>query len=186
MISRDKDRCIGYLLFNRVVVPDFTCANEIYWNGFYGSFFGVAKPKEKGIKAPLELSLLEALYLLENRRIIVRRGDEEVSTEELYKYSVDVVPRFKELYLVYKDLRDKGFVVRRGLKFGCDYLVYEYGPGIDHAPYGVQVMRFDEEFDPVDLVRMGRLIHSVRKKLVIALTDGQGRIEYLILKWWRP
>ncbi len=182
----EEKLCRGTLLFNRVVVLDVECSNEIYWNGYYGSFFGVAKPREKNINAPLELSLLEALYLLENNVIEVYAGDKRISADELREYSLKIIPRFKELYIVYRDLRDKGYVVRRGLKFGCDYLVYEYGPGIDHAPYGVQVFRFNEEFDPIDLVRMGRLLHSVRKKLILALTDGEKHIEYIILRWWRP
>lgn len=182
----EEKLCRGTLLFNRVVVLDVECSNEIYWNGYYGSFFGVAKPREKNINAPLELSLLEALYLLENNVIEVYAGDKRISADDLREYSLKIIPRFKELYIVYRDLRDKGYVVRRGLKFGCDYLVYEYGPGIDHAPYGVQVFRFNEEFDPIDLVRMGRLLHSVRKKLILALTDGEKHIEYIILRWWRP
>ena len=182
----EKRICKGTLLFNRVVVLDIECSNKIYWNGYYGTFFGVAKPKEKPVNAPLELSLLEALYLLENNMIEIYAGDERVSPEILRRHCLKIIPRFRELYIVYKDLRDKGYVVRRGLKFGCDYLVYEYGPGIDHAPYGVQVLKINEEFDPIDLVRMGRLLHSVRKKLVIALTDGIKHVDYIILRWWRP
>ena len=43
-------------------------------------------------------------------------------------------------YLVFKKLRDVGYVVSPGIKFGCDFAVYEHGPGIDHAPYLVQVV----------------------------------------------
>ncbi len=179
-------KCKGFLLYNRVIIPDPYCANKIYWNGFYGTFLGVAKPRSKDIKAPLELSLIEALYLVEKNVIEVYYGEERVDAEKLRKYSEENIPRFNELYKVYKDLREKGFVLRRGLKFGCDYLVYEYGPGIDHAPYGVQVMRGDEKIDPIDLVRMGRLLHSVRKDFVIALYTSSGELKYLLLKWWKP
>ncbi len=183
----ENNLCRGFLLFNRVVIVDKECANKIYWNGYYGSFLGVPKPKKKNIESPLELSLLEALYLLSKNRLIVLSGDREVSYEELLDYSAKVIPRFKELYIVYRDLREKGFVVRRGLKFGCDYLVYEYGPGIDHAPWGVQVFREDEELDPIDLVRMGRLLHSVRKKLILAITNPEkSNVKYIKLEWWRP
>lgn len=184
--SVEKKICRGTLLFNRVVILDIECSNKIYWNGYYGTFFGVAKPKEKPVNAPLELSLLEALYLLENNMIDVYVGDKKISPEVLKKHCFKTISRFMELYVVYKNLRDKGYVVRRGLKFGCDYLVYEYGPGVDHAPYGVQVLKINEKFDPINLVRMGRLLHSVRKKLIIALTDGNKSINYIILRWWRP
>ncbi len=177
--------CRGYLLYNRVVVLDTECANKVYWSGYYGSYLGVPKPREKNIYAPLELSLLEALYLVENGLLEVCSGEKKLSPNELYMYAVENIPRFNELYRVYRELRRRGYVLRRGLKFGCDYLVYEYGPGIDHAPYGLHVFKPVEEIDPIDLVRMGRLLHSVRKKLVLAI-DYSDKIEYVLLKWWKP
>ncbi|MEM4564949.1 MAG: tRNA-intron lyase [Desulfurococcaceae archaeon] len=178
-------KCDGYLMYNRVVILDNECSNKMYWNGFYGSFLGVSKPKEKDIKAPLELSLVEALYLVEADKLRVYKGSRELSLKELEEYASMTVPRFSELYKVYKDLRKRGYVLRRGLKFGCDYLAYEHGPGIDHAPYGVQVVSMTSSVDPIDFVRMGRLLHSVRKKLIIAIVDRDVS-RYLLLKWWKP
>jgi len=43
----------------------------------------------------------------------------------------------------------------------------------------------DEIMDPIELVRMGRLLHSVRKKLIIAVYAG-GNILYQLLEWWKP
>jgi tRNA-intron endonuclease len=148
-------------------------------------FLGVQKPKEKNIQAPLELSIIEALYLLKNGLIDVYAGNRKLSIEDLYKVGIDRVEKFRELYIVYEDLRRRGFVVRRGLKFGCDYLVYRFGPGIDHAPFGVEVMSIDEEYDPISIVRMGRLLHSVRKKLIIAIVNGNN-IKYTLYSWWKP
>jgi len=133
-------KCISLLLHNRVIVPDPVCASEIYWTSFYGSLLGVEKPRSKSERAPLELSLIEALYLLEKKLLNVYVQGEDgltrLTPEQLYSIGLERVNRFRELYAVYKDLRERGFVVRRGLKFGCDYLVYRHGPGIDHAPYG--------------------------------------------------
>lgn len=103
----------------------------------------------------------------------------------MYERGLKVIEEFKELYLVYRDLRERGFVVRRGLKFGCDYLVYRFGPGIDHAPFGVEVLREEESYDPITIVRMGRLLHSVRKKLILAIVNGE-KIKYILLTWWKP
>nr|WP_237697108.1 tRNA-intron lyase [Desulfurococcus amylolyticus] len=157
----------------------------MYWDGYYGSFLGVSKPKDRSISAPLELSLIEALYLLKRGRIRVFQGDSSLNVEDLYSIAVGKIPRFEELYTVYNDLRSHGLIPRRGLKFGCDYLVYRHGPGIDHAPFGLQVFRTDEIIDPVELVRMGRLLHSVRKKLIIAIYTGNN-IVYHLLDWWKP
>ena len=45
-------------------------------------------------------------------------------------------------YVVFKKLRDLGYIVTPGIKFGCDFAVYEHGPGLrNHAPYLVQVVK---------------------------------------------
>ncbi|MGC8982447.1 MAG: tRNA-intron lyase [Desulfurococcaceae archaeon] len=173
------------MLYNRVVVFDYECANALYWNGYYGNFLGVSKPRSKDIKAPLELSLIEALYLLEKDLLRVFKGNAELSAKDLYELGASQIERFKALYDVYIDLRKRGFVVRRGLKFGCDYLLYRYGPGVDHAPFGVLVYNADDKVDPIELVRAGRLLHSVRKKLVVAIYD-KGYVKYSLLDWWKP
>jgi len=125
------------------------------------------------------------LYLLENSQITIVSGREKITKEQLLDIALRLIPRFRELYTVYKDLRERGFVVRRGLKFGVDYLVYKFGPGIDHAPYGVQVYGKNERIDPIDIVRMGRLLHSVKKKLIIAVV-GKDTIDYMLYSWWKP
>jgi len=129
--------------------------------------------------------MLEAVFLAEENVLEIYSGTRRLGIDELMNYSLRVIPRFEQLYLVYKDLRKRGFVVRRGLKFGCDYLVYRFGPGIDHAPYGVHVHDSRESIDPIEIVRMGRLLHSVRKKLILAITDRDG-IKYLLFTWWKP
>ncbi|MCY0868707.1 MAG: tRNA-intron lyase [Desulfurococcus sp.] len=177
--------CRGYVLYNRVVIPDFSCARKIYWNGYYGSFLGVSKPRDESITAPLELSLIEALYLVEEKRLKVLYEGSILNAEDVRRLGVERVPRFIELYAVYRDLREKKLIPRRGLKFGCDYLVYRRGPGVDHAPFGVQVYRAEEHVDPIELVRMGRLLHSVRKNLVIAIYTGSS-VLYHMLEWWKP
>jgi len=129
--------------------------------------------------------LIEALYLLEKKGLKIISSGKYIEKDELQDYAMKTIPRFRELYLVYRDLRERGFVVRRGLKFGCDYLAYRFGPGIDHAPFGIEVLRKDDNYEPIILVRMGRLLHSVRKKLILAIVDGE-KINYILLTWWKP
>ncbi len=128
------------------------------------------------------------MYLLEKNVIEIWSKGRRISKDELHSIASRLIEKFDELYTVYRDLRERGFVVRRGLKFGCDYLVYRFGPGIDHAPYGVEVLDLGEKFDPIAIVRMGRLLHSVRKKLILALVDtsNHNKINYVLFTWWKP
>ena len=88
--------------------------------------------------------------------------------------------------MVYKDLREHNLIVQPGIKFGCDFAVYERGPGIDHAPYLIQVKKPEETMDATEIVRAGRLATTVRKRFIVAIPDLKTKkIEYLIFKWWK-
>ncbi len=179
----------GLLVGFRVVVLDPGEATLLYNSGFYGKPLGVAKPRPgERLEAPLELDLIEAVYLAEKGLLEVRDAEGRVlGAEELSEWAGRAVQRFRQLYLVYRDLRDSGLVVRSGMKFGADFSVYYKGPGLEHAPYLVQVLSYREDINPLDLVRAGRLSHSVRKRLLIAAIDEETkRITYIMLKWSKP
>jgi tRNA-intron endonuclease len=174
----------GYLHGKSVIIPDTIQSKKLYTHGFYGKPLGVDKPGKTEWNAPLILSLLEALYLSE-------KGILEVySAEHDYVISIDhlkalLSDREKTLYVVYKDLRNRKLIVRSGLKFGSPFAVYRFGPGIDHAPFIVEVKEKSEVFDPIDIVRAGRLGHSVKKTYVVAIVSGS-KVSYIIFKWFKP
>lgn len=177
----------GQLVGIKVVVWDLKEAKKIYSLGFYGKPFGIRKPKGLDWNSPLELSILEAYYLVDKGVLKVYDGDRLVSPRELREYCEKHLERFSLLYPVYRELREKGYVVRSGLKFGCDFAVYERGPGIDHAPYIVHVMESSGEIDPIEIVRAGRLSHSVRKRFIVASVNNRtGEIKYIMFDWYRP
>lgn len=184
-MNSNLDKCTAILVNNRAIVPDYVCSNKLYWEGYFGGFFGVYKPRERKIESMLELSLIEALYLVEKGLINVVKDGKYVTPIELAEIGRSLVKGFDTLFKVYRDLRERGFIVRRGLKFGCHYLVYKFGPGIDHAPFGVEVQNVEDEYDPVTIVRLGRLLHSVKKKLVVAINSGN-KLEYILFSWWKP
>ena len=177
----------GTLVGLKVIVWSPEEAKEVYKLGFYGKPFGIRKPKGLEWEGPLELSLLEALYLVEKGILEVEHDGKVLDPTEFKRYCEEVLERFNLLYIVYKDLRDRGYIVRSGLKFGCDFAVYEKGPGIDHAPYLVHVLDSSEKIDPIEIVRAGRLSHSVRKRFIIACTNPKtGSVRYVMFKWYKP
>ncbi|RLF17441.1 MAG: tRNA-intron lyase [Thermoprotei archaeon] len=183
------DRIRAVLVGNRVIVFDEQRAYKLYEEGFYGKYVGISKPKmsEDEKRRPVELSLLEALYLLEKGRIeVVDINGNPVKYDKLLDIARANYDMFDEVYEVYKDLRSKGYVVRPGLKFGTTFAVYRYGPGIDHAPFLVHVMPFEAKLDPIEIIRAGRLSHSVRKRFIIAVVHPKTRrIHYYMFKWFK-
>jgi len=169
-----------------IIVWDVESGRELYREGFYGKPLGIAKPKTADFDAPLILDIIEAVYLAERERIGVYKDGKRLSPEELMEYAEKNYERFRERYLVYKDLRERGFVVTPGIKFGSDFAVYKLGPGLEHAPFIVQVKTPSENISALEIVRSGRLATTVRKHFTVAVADpSSGRVGYLLFEWWR-
>ena len=178
-------RVKGVLVGDAVLVLDDEEARSLYACGYYGQPLEVEKPRGADFEGPLRLSAIEAYYLYEKGVLEVRfRSGEEAGNA--LKEVIKSNPRFTKLYRVYKDLREKGFVVRTGLKFGADFAVYRLGPGIEHAPFIIHTYEYDTKFDPVELIRAGRLGHSVRKRFLLASVEPTGEPVYLMVDWFRP
>jgi tRNA-intron endonuclease len=93
---------------------------------------------------------------------------------------------FDNKYLVFQILRDRGYVVSPGIKFGCDFAVYEHGPGIDHAPYLVQVFKQKDYLTATGIVLAGRLATTVKKQFILALPRIKERkVDFIGFDWWR-
>ncbi len=179
---------VADFLGDRGIVWDSRHGTRLYSSGFFGQPVGIRKPKSPEFDRPLELSLLECAYLVDAGmlRVIDVSGQVPMTVDDLIRAGLLQSEEFYERFLVYKDLRRRGFVVRPGLKFGTDFAVYEHGPGIDHAPFLVHVIPQRKGVQPIDMVRAGRLATSVRKKFIIATVKESEEITYYSFVWHRP
>jgi tRNA-intron endonuclease len=173
---------------NFLVVWNPTDGSELFKMGFYGKPLGISKPKAPEFNVPLILDLMEGVYLAEKGIITVYEEVEKnkVDLRELRQRAKRLYEEFDEKYTVYNDLRNRGYVVIPGIKFGCDFAVYKHGPGLEHAPYMVSVKRDESEITATQTVKAGRLATTVRKRFVVAVPDSEGKeITYLIFKWFK-
>jgi len=187
-MAKQVETYTAELFGNRLVVWNTKEGSDLYKQGFYGKPVGIAKPKSNEFDTPLILGLIEGLYLLENKVIHVCRGAKKVrmSAKKLRKHAEEIYDGFELQYKVYKDLRERGYVVLPGIKYGCEYAIYERGPGIDHSPYLVSVKGPEENMTSTDIVRAGRLATSVRKKFIIAIPNTKTKkIQYLLFNWFK-
>jgi len=177
------------LIGTRLIVWDAKNGLDIYRSGFFGKPVGIPKPKpDQDFDVPLLLDLMEGLYLLEHQRISVIDGrtKEPVRKSVLLREARETYRGFSQAYQVYKDLRNKGYIVTPGIKFGADFAVYEHGPGIDHAPFIVSVEDPESIMGPFEVVRAGRLATTVRKQFIIAIPDTKlNEIRYLVFSWFK-
>ena len=175
------------LIENFLVVWNSTEGSELYKTAYYGKPLGIPKPKIPEFNVPLILDLMEGLYLAETDKIaIYEKEDIKVTLKKLRQKVRELYGEFEEKYAVYKDLRDSGLIVTPGIKFGCDFAVYKYGPGVEHAPYMVSVKKAGSNITATEIVKAGRLATTVRKRFIIAVPDmATGKAKYLIFKWFK-
>ena len=173
------------LIENRIIVWDIENSRKLFSQGYYGKPIGIPKPKIEEIDAPLILDLIEGLYLLENKKITITKFKQKITIEQLREICKKEVHEFDKKYIVYKNFRDKGYIINPGIKFGCDFAVYEKGPGIDHAPFLIQVYNRSESITPTGIVLAGRLATTVRKQFILAIPKGKDKVDFLALDWWK-
>lgn len=134
----------------------------------------------------LQLSLIEALYLLEKDKIKVNQDGKELSLDEMFGIIHD-----KGLfanYLVYRDLRNRGYIIKTGFKYGSEFRLYERGtsPGEGHSNYLVKVTSEKDHIPLKDLSSYVRVAHGVNKYLLLAVVDQENDITYYNIEWTRP
>ena len=134
----------------------------------------------------LQLSIIEALYLMEKGKLEVNIDSDDVSIEKLIKL-IRGQGSFTN-YIVFKDLRNRGYIVKTGFKYGSEFRLYERGksPGEGHSNYLVKVASENSKFMMSDLSSYVRVAHGVNKKLLFAVVDEENDITYYNVEWTRP
>lgn len=175
------------LVGKRVIVWDVQDGYELYNNGFFGKPLGVRKPQlGEEFRDPSELSFFETAYLLKKGRItLFNEQGKKLSLNEFIEHCKANYQYFEIKMKVYTYLRDLGYIVRPGLKFGVDFAVYIKGPGLEHSPYLVHIIEKDGKINPIELVRAGRLATTVRKNFVIA-TFIKNKLHFFVFNRYKP
>ena len=176
----------GRLTHDRVIVWDPEMSDLFYSEGFWGHPIGIEKPRPgEKYGAPLQLSLFEALFLLERGVLRVRSEEGELTAEDLRSKMGSLRREAEARYKVFSRWRELGYVVKPASKYGADFMIYEKGPGIDHAPYLCLVGRAEQKIAPVELIRAGRIATSVRKSLIISVVTNGAILSYKLV-WFKP
>ncbi|KAG5888763.1 hypothetical protein JTB14_021508 [Gonioctena quinquepunctata] len=158
-----------------IVVPDSDEEND--------DFFTNLKPEyqidKSGLKETVWLGLEEAFFLLESVKCLsITYNDNILSSEESWELFSETDPQFRQKYIVYHYYRAKNWVVKPGIKFGGDYLLYKQGPPFYHASYVVIIDVLDENLtrtasmstrsmDNMSVLSLNRLCETAGKELII-------------------
>ncbi|MBS3116236.1 tRNA-intron lyase [Candidatus Woesearchaeota archaeon] len=170
----------GILAGERVITESSDEAREFYNQSRFGTLSETGK---------VELSLLEALYLMEKGRLSVKsESRKQVPFESYVKKARKVEPNFWIRYGVFKDMRNRGYIIKTALKFGADFRVYDRGvkPGEDHARWIVFPVHEANVFTWHEFSAKNRVAHSTKKRLLLGVVDDENDVTYYEVKWMRP
>jgi len=145
--------------------------------------YGVAENEK------LTLTLCETLFLLTKGIIEVR----DKKTREDVGFQ-DILNRFESLdenawvkYLIYRDLRSRGYVAREGFGLGIDFRIYERGEyGKETAKYLVFGIQEGQPVSVEMLAQALKNVHGLKKSLVIAVISRRGEVVYYSLSQMAP
>lgn len=164
----------------RVITEDTDLARELFHQSAFGTILEDGK---------VQLSLTEALYLMEKKKITVFDGkNKQLDFPHFVTKASKAEPKFWIRYAVYKDMRNRGYVVKTALKFGADFRVYDRGikPGQDHARWIVYPVHEGEKYTWFDFAAKNRVAHSTKKRLMMGVVDDENDVTYWEIKWVRP
>ena len=165
---------------DKITTENSDPARELYNQSRYGALLESGR---------VQLSLIEALYLLDRKKIkVVDAKGKSVDFENLLKKGQKIDPNLFVRYAVFKDIRNKGYIIKTALKFGADFRVYDRGikPGEDHAKWIVFPVHEGSTLTWHEFSAKNRVAHSTKKRLLMAIVDDENDVTYYSVAWIRP
>lgn len=149
---------------------------------YESSRFG--EPKE----GKIYYSVVEALYLLEKGRVHVYKAKKNLSINSFTHEAQLIENNFHTRFVVFRDMRNRGYILKTALKFGADFRVYERGvkPGEDHAKWILYPVFESAGLTWHEFAAKNRVAHSTKKNLLIAIVDDENDVTYYEIAWKRP
>lgn len=175
-----KPTVVATLSNETVITEDTDEARELYNK----SRFGVVAEDNK-----VHLALIEALYLVDKGKLLVLDGRKKpIETEKLLKKIKKYEPNIWTRYCVFKNLRNRGYIVKTALKFGADFRVYDRGikPGEDHAKWVIFPVSEGDTLTWFEFAAKNRVAHSTKKRLLLGIVDAEEDVTYYEVAWKRP
>lgn len=147
-------------------------ADRLSQQGFYGTRIAGNK---------LELEPVELLHLIERKRAVAATpSGEPVGSDYIVNSLLEEDPDLWIRYLVFRDLRSRGYAVRKGFGNGIGFRVYARGdkPGDANAKELVYVLKEGVPISLSDLDLVTKTAAGSRKDLIFALVDQNGEVNF--------
>ena len=158
----------GELISEQTRISDNAMINELDMKGF-GEI-------EKNF---LILESFETLYLLYTKRLILKKNKKQIDFDYYLGLCQKTDSEILTKFLIYRDLRSRGYVVKDGFGFGSDFRVYERG---HYKQKGAKFLIFG--LNEGQQEKMGKLQKKIKeitqmgKEPIIAVIERRGEVIY--------
>lgn len=122
------------------------------------------------------LDLFEGFYLFENKKIKIKIDGNIASKKKIKETFLKKIKNFDEKYIVYKDFKEKGYIIKDGSIFGFDFRIYEKNKKEHtHTKYVVDVKKTHKD-QMQKLIKSERLANSINATYILAIIDLDKKI----------
>jgi tRNA-intron endonuclease, archaea type len=155
-----------------VVIRDKRSQDQLRTRG-YGELLGsnyILKP-------------FEVLYLIHGKRLNISRIGQLMDFDSILRISLKSDKQILTKFLIYRDLRSRGYVAKEGFGFGADFRVYERGT-YEKKPAKYVVFGINEGTN-TKLSSFSKTISDIRimgKDAIVAVVERRGEVIYYKLE----
>ncbi|MFX1375962.1 MAG: tRNA-intron lyase [Promethearchaeota archaeon] len=173
----------GIIRKDKVIVDDSQGFEEFYNTSYIGTI-----EQNSNEKDVLVLDAIEILLLSERNRILLWEDNDKSKTlydfEGLLTYFTQFDNRLWHKYIIYMDLRKRGYIVRTGYGNGIEFRVFKRGADFekDTAKFLIFPVFEGDPIELRDLDKMSRVAMSSRKDLIVATVDRLSKPIYYSVK----
>ena len=140
--------------------------------------YGTSKNKK------LSLTFCETLFLVGKELIVVKDKETRkiINFQQLLRRYQMMDENAWAKYLIYRDLRSRGYVAREGFGLGIDFRLYKRGEyGTATAKNLVLGIQEGQPISMEDLIRALKNSNSLKKQLILAVLNRRGEVVYYSL-----
>jgi len=158
----------GKLVKNQTLITDSQMKNTLENSG-YGELH-----KKKFFLQPFE-----SLYLLFCKKLVLFRGKGTLDFDSLMQICIKHDENILTKFLIYRDLRSRGYIVKDGFGFGSDFRIYDRGHfGEKGAKFLVFGMSEGKQEKVGNLQKKVEQITKMGKEPIVAVIERRGEVIY--------
>ena len=168
IIMDETPEVIGDLIFDQTCISNNNMIHELEQKGF-GEI-------ENG---KLFLQSFETLYLLYTNKLLLKKNKKQIDFDSFMSICQKTNSEIFTKFLIFRDLKTRGYVVKDGFGFGSDFRVYERG---DYGEKGAKFLIFG--LNEGQQEKIGILqnkideITQMGKEPIIAVIERRGEVIY--------